>query len=290
MRVIRYILILLSATLISLFVVISVLSQIIQQPQTVNMLLDDAQIYELIKPQINDEVTSNISLDSPYATLLSSQLDSALQPPLIKTMFTPVVSGLVGWLREPFEVEPRLSLTLTPLRDALINQPPSGLSSSKVSEYQFFVKKTVPDEIEVNPRTGSVDILSGLTSLKTVVIKLPQMQLMLMIIIGVALVLTTIASILAKKSIFIGLGLSSLIAALMLFIATIASPQVMQVIGKPGNAWLVSLRVALAATKLYGGYIAGLAVIGGVSMSIGLLFWFLRRSKQKRADKRLSVQ
>lgn len=290
MRVIRFILIFLSAVLISLFVVISVLSQIIQQPQTVDLLLDDAQIYELIKPQISNEVTSNISLDSPYASLLSSQLESTLQPPLIKTMFTPVVSGLVGWLREPFEVEPRLSITLVPLRDALTNQPPSGLGAGKISEYQFFVKKTVPDEIEINPRTGSVDILSGLTSLKTVVVKLPQMQLMLLIIIGVALVLTTIASILAKRSVFIGLGLSSLVAALMLFVATLASPHILQVIGKPGNAWIVSLRVALAATKLYGSYIVGLAVAGGAAICIGLLFWFLRRNKQKKADKRLSTQ
>jgi hypothetical protein len=276
--------------LIAVFVVVSVLNQVIQQPQTVNMLLDDAQIFELIKPQISSEVTSNISLDSPYANLLTNQLEAALQPPLIKTMFTPVVSGLVNWLHEPFEVEPRLSISLTPLRDSLINQPPAGLTAGKLSDYQFFVKKTVPDDIEINPRTGSSDIMSGLTSLKTVVIRLPQMQLMMLIIIGVSIILTAIASLLAKKNVFIGFGLSSLLAALILFVATLVSPQIMSIIGKPGNAWLVSLRVALAATKLYGGYIVALAVIGAIATGIGLLIWLLRRNKQKHAARKLASQ
>lgn len=285
MRVIRIILIVLTALLISSFVLLTVLNQVVQQSDKVSTLLDSAQIYELIKPQIRSEVVGNVSLDSQYATMFNSQLDAVLQPALIKTMFQPVAAGLVSWLREPVEVEPKLSIDLSPLRTSL-SQQPAGLPESKLSDYQFFVKRTVPDSIEINPQSGSTNILSGINSLKTVVIKLPQMQLMLLVIIAIASILTILASVLAKRSLFAAMGFACLGAALVLTLATLLSPSIMHTLSHPDNAWVISIKLALATTAEYGTYIVWLAVAGAILCSIGTGFWWLRRRKQKQKGER----
>lgn len=285
MRAIRIIVILLSSLLVSVFVLLTVLNQIVQQSDKVTNLLDSAQIYDVIKPQIRSEVVDNVSLDSPYAASFNAQLDTVLQPGLIKTMFEPVASGLVSWLREPLDVEPRLNVDLTPLRQAM-SQPPSDVAANKSSDYQFFVKRTVPDSIEINPQDGTINVLSSITSLKTVVTKLPQMQLMLLIIIAVALILTIIASLLAKRSVFAGLGFVSLGSALVLAIATLTSPSITKTLTTTNNAWIISVKLALASTALYGPYILWLSVSGAILCALGSAFWWIRRRKLKRGGER----